>query len=339
MRNHTAIATKRMGENKGEDVIIKLLQKKLEMTPPGRTIHWGRTQDSTKSPKVHAPTDLLTLLWLLRYCIHDSDSLHKLKQYFAPDTFPSLALLSIKFLTTYIIHPIMNISNIHVNQKGAFLNNKIREDYISSNDGSLFPKISEFILYSTASEFIKIMVHHGEDPVFRKSNEHTKIINLILNGQHSYGPTGSTFDFYHAWNLYEFFFSAVPDLISYFQEEYSNLLLYNFKPATSHRTQSDFGPNTSMKNFAFCLPVKNLDGIYKPVSLFDFFNCILDGKEDALQPFIDLLDQERNKLLETSLTDNQKSQSSSTENDNDNEDNNEDSSNGNDDEDPPTKKN
>jgi len=27
MRNHTAIATKQMGENKGEDVIIKLLQK------------------------------------------------------------------------------------------------------------------------------------------------------------------------------------------------------------------------------------------------------------------------------------------------------------------------
>ncbi len=105
MRNHTAITTKRMGENKGEDVIIKLLQKKLKMTPPGRTIHWGRTQDSTKSPKVHAPTDLLTLLWLLRYCIHDSDSLHKLKQYFAPDTFPSLALLSIKFLTTYILPP------------------------------------------------------------------------------------------------------------------------------------------------------------------------------------------------------------------------------------------
>jgi hypothetical protein len=65
MRNHTAIATKQMGEDKGEDVIIKLLQKKIEMTPPGSTIHWGRTQDSTKSPKVHAPTDLLTLLWIL----------------------------------------------------------------------------------------------------------------------------------------------------------------------------------------------------------------------------------------------------------------------------------
>jgi hypothetical protein len=69
-----------------------------------------------------------------------------------------------------------------------------------------------------------------------------------------------------------------------------------------------------------------------------FFNCILDGKEDALQPFIDLLDQEQSKLLETSLTDNQKSQSNSTENDNDNEDNNKDSSDENDDEDPPTKK-
>ena len=268
MRNHTAIATKQMGEDKGEDVIIKLLQKKLEMTPPGRTIHWGRTQDSTKSPKVHAPTDLLTLLWILQYCIHDSDSLHKLKQYLAPDTFPSLALLSIKFLTTYIVHPIMNISNIHVNQKGAFLNNKICEVYISSNDRSLFPKISEFILYSTASEFIKIMIHHGEDPVFCEPNEHAKIINLILNGQHSYGPTGSTFDFYHARNLYEFFFSAVPDLISYFQEEYSNLLLYNFKPAKSHRTQSDFGPNTSRKNFALCLPVKNMAGIY--INLFHY---------------------------------------------------------------------
>jgi hypothetical protein len=54
-----------MGEDKGEDVIISLLKKKLEMTPPRRTIHWGRTQDSTKSPKVHAPTDLLTLLWIL----------------------------------------------------------------------------------------------------------------------------------------------------------------------------------------------------------------------------------------------------------------------------------
>jgi hypothetical protein len=79
-------------------------------------------------------------------------------------------------------------------------------------------------------------------------------------------------------------------------------------------------------------------GIYKSVSLFDFFNRILDGREDALQPSIDLLDQEPNKLLETSLTDNQKSQSSSTENDNDSEDDKEDSSNENDNEDPPTKK-
>jgi len=47
-----------------------------------------------------------------------------------------------------------------------------------------------------------------------------------------------------------------------------------------------------------------MDGIYKPVSLFDFFNYILDGREDALQPFIDLLDQERNELLETPLIDN-----------------------------------
>jgi len=179
------------------------------------------------------------------------------------------------------------------------------------------------------------MVHHGEDPVFCKSNEHTKIINLILNGQHPYGPTGSTFDFFRARNLYEFFFSAVPDLISYFQEEHSNLLLYNSKPAKSHRTQSDFGPKTSMKKFSFCLPVKNMDGIYKPVSLFDFFNYNLDGREDALQPFIDLLDQERNKLIETSLTDNQKSQSSSTENDTGSEDENKDSSDENDDEDPP----
>jgi hypothetical protein len=91
------------------------------------------------------------------------------------------------------------------------------------------------------------MIHHGEDPVHHESNEHTKIINLILNGQHSYGPTGSTFDFYHARNLYELFFSAVPDLMSYFQDEYSNLLLYKFKSAKSHRTQSDFGPNTSGK--------------------------------------------------------------------------------------------
>jgi len=82
-----------------------------------------------------------------------------------------------------------------------------------------------------------------------------------------------------------------------------------------------------------------MDGIYKPVSLFDFFNRILDGREDALQPFIDLLDQERNESIETSLTDNQKSQSSSTENDNGSEDDNEDSSDENDDKDLLTKKN
>jgi len=78
-----------------------------------------------------------------------------------------------------------------------------------------------------------------------------------------------------------------------------------------------------------------MDGIYKPVSLFDFFNCILDGREDALQPFIDLLDQERNELLETPLIDNQKP---SIENDNGSEDEKEDSTNENNDEDPPAKK-
>jgi hypothetical protein len=65
------------------------------------------------------------------------------------------------------------------------------------------------------------------------------------------------------------------------------------------------------------------------------FSIILDGREDALQPFIDLLDQERNELLETPLIDNQKP---SIENDNGSEDEKEDSTNENNDEDPPAKK-
>ena len=117
-----------------------------------------------KSKKIKVPPELLMFLWILRYCIHDAESLHNLKTFLSPDTFTTsetmieCPLLTVDFFSKYLLSSVESIVHDIIGNKQEFLCQKIREHYVSKHDRRLFPKIQEFVYYSTASEFIKIML-------------------------------------------------------------------------------------------------------------------------------------------------------------------------------------
>ena len=82
------------------------------------------------------------------------------------------------FFSKYLLSSVESIVHDIIGNKKEFLCQKIREHYVSKHDRRLFPKIQEFVYYSTASEFIKIMLHYKENPIFREDNIHTTLIQL-----------------------------------------------------------------------------------------------------------------------------------------------------------------
>jgi hypothetical protein len=80
----------------------------------GKQLHMGkRHQACCKSNKL--PKELLALLWLLRYAIHDSKSKDQLCLFFYPDKLKAVTnqteqeMFDPKWIIHYIIYPIMTI--------------------------------------------------------------------------------------------------------------------------------------------------------------------------------------------------------------------------------------
>jgi len=84
------------------------------------------------------------------------------------------------FFSKYILSSVQSIIHDIVGNKKEYLCQKIREHYISKHDRKLFPKIQEFVYYSTASEFIKIMLHYKENPMFHENNIHTTLVQQMM---------------------------------------------------------------------------------------------------------------------------------------------------------------
>jgi hypothetical protein len=175
-----------MSGTKTEDEIIKHFETELLATTPGQCLHYGIKHKSTKSKKIKVPSQLLTFLWMLRYCIHNKESLDNMRKFLAPDTFKTPEsmrenpILTVNFFQKYILSNVEIIVHDVIGDKKEFLSQQLRKHYISPNDRNLFPKIQEFIYYSTASEFIKIMLHYKGEPKFKVNNEHTQKLEDIL---------------------------------------------------------------------------------------------------------------------------------------------------------------
>jgi len=97
---------------------------------------------------------------------------------------------------------------------------KKREHYISKMDRKLFPKIQEFVYYSTASEFIKIMLHYKENPIFHENNIHTTLIQQMMKRINPVLTKKEEEPFYEAKNIYELFFSSIPLIIKQQQRDH-----------------------------------------------------------------------------------------------------------------------
>ena len=289
-----------MTTRKSWEEIIQQYLTTLKDVTGAQCLHYGRKHIGTKSNKVKVPEELLTLLWMLRYCIHDFNSLQDFKTFLAPDTFTNTenngeecSLLTLKSFSLFIINPVVTIATEFIGNKSNFLCEMIRQHYITENDRVKFPKIQEFVYYSTASEMIRIMLHYKADPKFRTDNEHTQIITGILEGSTSLPLKSTVYKIEEADNLYHLFFSSLPYLLFYYQKEHWKLILSKFKTKEKHLNQQSFGKKVNIDNFALSLPVKTAIGTWEAVSLMTFFDKLLNG-EDVLAPVIQYItDEER----------------------------------------------
>jgi hypothetical protein len=143
---------------------------------------FGKHHLTTKSKKIKVPPKLLTFLWIF----HDAESLKNLKTFLAPHTFTTsktmieCPLLTVNFFSKFILSSVESIVHNIIGNKKDFFCQKIREHYTSKHDRKLFPKIQEFVYYSTASEFIKIMLHYKENPIFCKDNVRMTLVQQMM---------------------------------------------------------------------------------------------------------------------------------------------------------------
>lgn len=296
IRQFTVLCSK-ISTKKTEEEIIEGYKAVLLSTPPGQCLHYGKYHLSTNSKKIKVPPELLTFLWILRYCIHDADSLHNLKTFLSPDTFTTsetmieCPLLTVDFFSKYLLSSVESIVHDIIGNKKEFLCQKIREHYVSKHDRRLFPKIQEFVYYSTASEFIKIMLHYKENPIFREDNIHTTLIQQMMKQINPVLTTKEEEPFYEAKNIYELFFSSIPIIIKQQQRDHWKIILSNFKTFEQHKNQESFGSNTTIKNFTLSLPIQNENGTWEAISFIGFFENILQGK-DLLTPVLKFMTEE-----------------------------------------------
>jgi hypothetical protein len=264
-----------MSGTKTEDKIIKHFETKLLATALGQCLHYGIKHTSTKSKKIKLPSQLLTFLWMLCYCIYNKESLDNMKRFLAPDTFKTpesmreSPILTVDFFQEYILSSVETINHDAISNKKEFLSQQLRKHYISPNDRNLFPKIQEFIYYSTASEFIKIMLHYKGEPKFKVYNEHMqKLEDILPKSTNSDSSQKERCLVRKSKNLYELFFSSVPNLI----------LLHQCDHWNQHRAQNCFGPNTTIENSTVSLPIQNENGNWEAISFIDVLDKILYGK-------------------------------------------------------------
>ncbi len=127
-----------------------------------------------------------------------------------------------------------------------------------------------------ASTFIDIIIKNGQDPDFTVSNDNTMEIKEFLDKNINANNSDKT-SFFQSTNLYQLFFSVLPHLIERHVKEEWQYIMKNFKWSTE-QSATHFGPDTSLKNFVFNLPIrKGKDGPYVSVTLQDYFESIRSG--------------------------------------------------------------
>jgi hypothetical protein len=250
-----------------EEDFIRVTSRLLEELGPTQFMHYGDIVTSTRQNK--APSHLLSLLWLLRYAIHDKQSHRNLIRLLAPDTFSSTdsgsTFLTLEFFMHYILNPVVYIIRMLVTHKESLVYNIIMNDYVTKPNTHM-PKIEEFMMYSLTSNLIEIVLQHGPEPSFTEQNEATLEIQNYLKLEDTVPST-----------LYELFFSALPGIIERNVRQHSHIIFRQFVPKKDI-LQTKFPLGTTIHNFEINLPLTTDRDTTRPVTLRSYFTALCHGK-------------------------------------------------------------
>jgi len=155
-----------------------------------KQLHMGvRHQACSKSFKL--PEQLLALLWLLRYTIHDSESFDRLCHFFYPDKLKAVEvqveqeIFDPLWIVHYIIYPIMSIEYFLFDKKDSKTFDIYKKFYCKHQQYT-HSRTKESIIYSLASIFIEILLENGENPDMITSNKNTQDISQYLRKSESF---------------------------------------------------------------------------------------------------------------------------------------------------------
>ena len=269
-----------------DEVYVKSVTQALQRLGPNQIMHHGRVHGNTSTNVNRAPSYLLTILWLLRYAIHNKKSLDNFKEFLKDDKFKpppgfvECSILKIDFFFDYILIPVTDIY-IHMLEKSTDLSSILLQHFIAKSEIH-WSKLKECIPYALTSTFISIILQNGATPDFLVSNDNTKEIKAFLNKKTT--DTTDTKDknrpktnVYKSTDLYELFFSSLPGIISRNIKDNWQCILTNFKKAET-QMQTKFGDKTTLKNFLFTLPFRESeDQPFVALTLHQYFAKIRTG--------------------------------------------------------------
>jgi hypothetical protein len=287
-----------------------------------KQLHMGvRHQACSKSIKL--PEQLLALLWLLRYTVHDNESFDRLCHFFSPDKIKAVEvqveqeIFDPLWIVHYIIYPIMSIEYFLFDKKESKTFDIYKKFYCKHQQYT-HSRTKESIIYSLASIFIEILLENGENPDMITSNKNIQDISQYLRKSES-----SLFKI----TLYTLFFQALPHIIENNVELYHHIIFQNFVKKEDFLTQRKWPETTTWKNFELLLAIKK-DGSseVEAVTIKEYFKAIRTGnialstltqKADCLPKENDIIEEteEERKLRETDEKKNYKENTSSDEED------------------------
>lgn len=285
-----------------DEQYLKNVTQALQKLGPNQIMHYGRHHASTTTNVNKAPSYLLTILWLLRYAIHNKKSFDNLKEFLKDDNFkppPGLtecSFLRIEFFFDYILVPVTDIY-IHMLEKNTDLKSTLMNHFIAKPEIH-WSKLKECVPYALTSTFISIILQNGSNPDFLQKNEYTVDIKNFLNKNAKENDPKKT-NLFRSTNLYELFFSSVPGIISRHIKDNWQCILKNFKPSEK-QMQTKFGEKTTLRNFSFTLPFRDSeDEPFVALTLQEYFEKIRTGKV----PLIELIgDQPETEDVTATLT-------------------------------------
>ena len=264
-----------------DEVYVKSVTQALQRLGPNQIMHHGRVHGNTSTNVNRAPSYLLTILWLLRYAIHNKRSFDNFKEFLKDDKFkppPGLlecSILKIEFFLDYILIPVTDIY-IHMLEKNTDLSNILMQHFIAKPEIH-WSKLKECLPYALTSTFISIILQNGATPDFLLQNNNTIEIKTFLNKNMTDTKGGKT-NVGRSTNLYELFFSSIPGIISRHIKDNWQCILKNFKTADK-QMQTKFGEKTTLKNFSFTLPFReSQDEPFVALTLHQYFEKIRTGK-------------------------------------------------------------